>query len=481
MESLLTTLPEPFIPHGDQENAIDFALKHKFSLVKAGVGAGKTLVAVEAVLRSEAQRVLVIAPLNTAKSWRSTFHRQSAGQVDVRWINARAAGQKALADVMAGIPGVYFIGREYFRGKKTWRKVKLDFVVYDEVHAISNWKTASFKVAKTLNATYKLALSATPAGDHMKGMWAISTWLWPKLTPRGFWNWITEFFHTEHDPFADSEYGEGKKVTVERNPGAVWDSLPAAYTMESVYKEEPTIHEVEVDISPVQRRHYRELEEESLTWLKENPLAIDLPSVLHTRLRQVCLAVPSVEQGWVRRKDKETGEMYDALGDIVWFDDDAKSSKIDALVEILTDLHAESPVPVLVFTDSRKFATVVTKRLLTKKFRARQFVGGMSDEERLWKLEQFGKKFDIMVCVISAIGEGTDGLQYVCNTEVWLNFGYYDIQNQQAFGRLSRQGQTKTVQRFIIKARNTVEDEQSLVLLDKREQLALGYREKEAV
>jgi SNF2 family DNA or RNA helicase len=268
---------------------------------------------------------------------------------------------------------------------------------------------------------------------------------------------------------------------VERKPGKLWDSLPAAYTMESVYKAEPTVHEIEVDISPTQRKHYRELEEEAITWLKDNPLAIDLPSVLHIRLRQVCLAVPSVEQGWKRRKDKETGEWEDYIGDIVWFDEDAKSSKIDALLEILTDLYAEKPIPVLVFTDSRLFATIVTKRLQAKKYRARQFVGGMSNEERLWKLENFGKKFDIMVCVISAIAEGTDGLQHVSNTEVWMNYGYWSIQNDQAEGRLSRQGQTKTVQRFVIMARDTVETNKQLVsLAHKKEQLALGYKEKEA-
>jgi SNF2 family DNA or RNA helicase len=274
----------------------------------------------------------------------------------------------------------------------------------------------------------------------------------------------------------------GKKVTQEREPGSLWKALPAAIKMKSVYTAKPTVHWIEVDISAVQRKHYKDLEEEAITWLEDNPLAIDIPAVLNMRLRQICLAVPSVRQDWVKKKDKETGLWVDAWGDVVWFEEDAKSTKIDAVVEILSDLQAgEQPEPVLIFTDSRIFAKILTLRLQKKGFNARQFIGGMSAYERQWKKDNFGVEYDVLVATIPTIGEGTDGLQHMSNHEIWVNVSWSPILNTQAAGRLSRQGQTKPVQRFMLVAKDTVETRQLGKLKSTQQLLDDGYGEEEEV
>jgi superfamily II DNA/RNA helicase len=245
--------------------------------------------------------------------------------------------------------------------------------------------------------------------------------------------------------------------------------------MKSVYTDKPVIHTVEVDISATQRKHYKELEEEAITWLDNNPLAIDIPAVLNMRLRQICLAVPSVRQDWVRKKDKETGLWMDAWGDVVWFEDDAKSTKIDVVKEILSDLHAEHPEPVVIFTDSRVFATICTKQLQAAGYRARQFVGGMSTEEREWKKTQFGKKFDVLVCTLQTVAEGTDGLQHISANEIWVNVSWSPLINTQGAGRLSRQGQKRQVNRWMILAKDTVEVKQVGRLRSSQQMLDEGY------
>ena len=51
------------------------------------------------------------------------------------------------------------------------------------------------------------------------------------------------------------------------------------------------------------------------------------------------------------------------------------------------------------------------------------------------------------------VARNTDGLQYVCNTEVWCNRGFTDYQNLQCEGRLNRRGQPqKVVNRYILTA-----------------------------
>jgi len=77
-----------------------------------------------------------------------------------------------------------------------------------------------------------------------------------------------------------------------------------------------------------------------VVWLGENPLVAEVPIAARIRLRQVTLAVPTL-----------TDE-----GDVV-FADNAKSSKYDALKEIIDDNPNDA---MLILTDSQKYAKLVT-------------------------------------------------------------------------------------------------------------------------
>lgn len=450
---------ERLTPRPDQEDAIQAVLRDKSHICRGEVGSGKTLVGVEASLRSKARFVLVIAPINTFAGWRKTFIRQSAGALTPLVIDSSKQGKLNFETLASRVPGVYLIGWERFR-MYDWSNMPLDFVITDEVHRQQNRKAGTHaSVMTTVKAKYKLALSATPWGNHIQGAWATVRWLWHRndeVTGKNdsFWNWATAYMHTELNKYA------GKKVVGERQPGTVWASLPSKSYFPSPFREEPIIHEIECPMAPFQRKIYDRFEQEAIVWLGENPLVADLPAIMRLRLREIALAVPSIKEGWVRKQDPDTGEWEKVWGEIVYFEEDAKSSKVDNIIEVLNDLYAEKPEPVLIFTHSRKFATMLTLRLQSKGFSARQFVGGMSKDERTWKLENFGKEFDIMVATIPTVSEGTDGLQLVCRIEFWISLDDNRLLNTQAKGRLSRPGQTKPVQRYLFLAPNTVETKQ---------------------
>ena len=472
---------ERYTLHEDQRRAADFIKSAKCVLLKGDTGSGKTIVSVQTALEVGAKVILTIGPINTESSWRKTVLRQFGPEMPFHYITSKAAGKAAFQALHDGVPGYYYIGREYFR-RFAWHKAKhIDFITLDEAHCASSRDSLMFKMLKTAKAPYKLAMSATPFGNRVEGAWSLARWLWPQHTPRGFWNWCTEWFETEVDPFKKSEFGLGQKVTRERNPGAMWNALPAAFKMKSVYNATPVIHEVEVELSREQRKHYKELEQEAITWLDDNPLAIDIPGVLYLRLQQITLAVPSIKQGWKRVWDRDSESWEKVWGDIVYFEEDAKSTKIDAVLEILSDLHAGEEKPaVMVYTHSRLFATMLTLRLQAKKYRARRFIGGMSPEERTWKIENFGVEFDVLVAVIPAIGEGTDSLQHKAHHEIWCSRSDSGILNEQAEGRLSRQGQTKTVNRYLIHATDTIETEKQLGRLTlNKAALDAGYNDDE--
>ena len=475
---------EPYVPYEDQRSAIDYILAEKAVLLKAPTGAGKTLVGVQSAQESGAEVILCVAPLNTFSGWQATVERQWPDHPPFHIITSKVAGKRAHAALLTGERGFYIIGREYFK-RFGWSKLrnKCDFIILDECHVASNHKSMMFKMLKTAKAPYKLAMSATPWGNKVEGAWSLARWLYPEKTESRFLNWVTEFFHTEKNPYAEHDPANGKfanpLITSERNPGAVWASLPGKYRMKSVYKADPTIHYIDVEISREQRRIYNDLERDAIAWLDDHPLAVDLPPVLNMRLRQICLAVPSIKQDWVRKQDKDTGEWDKVWDDVIYFEDDARSSKADAVLELLSDLHAEKPEPVVIYTDSRHFATLLAKRLQSKGYRARQFIGGMSPAERAWKKDNFGVEFDVIVCTIPTVAEGLDGWQLVSNLEIWANVSYNPLLNTQAKGRLSRTGQKRTVQRYMIRAVNTVESKQHQRLKSSEDLMNASIEESE--
>lgn len=438
---------ERMTPRPEQEQAIQQILTDKAHLCRGDRGSGKTIVGVEAALRSGAKVILCIGPLNTYYGWKKTFERQSQGAVTVRRIDATKAGKSAFEDLVLAVPGVYFCGWQRYR-MYAWNSFPLDMVIADEIHNASNRKAqVSAMLWTSANAEYKIGLSGTPAGNRIEGLWSVARWLWPSHFP-AFWPFVTQYLTKERDTFSKF------KVGAEREPGSIWASLPSKSAFPTPYQEKPIIFEIGVDLTAAQRKVYDRFERDSLVWLDDHPLVAELPTVQMMRLRQIALAVPSIREH--PEKLDENGNPWQE----VYFEDDAKSTKAEAVLEVLTDLYVQKVEPVLIFTHSRKYAMMLTKRLQAHGHRARMFVGGMSEDERKWKLENFGLEFDIMVATIAAIGTGTDSLQDRCHIEFWLSLDDNRINNIQAQGRLARPGQSKTVLRYIFMANDTVEQRQ---------------------
>lgn len=108
-------MSERLTPYPAQQVEIDrmIAEPTRAALLAAELGTGKTLMACEVVRGLGAQTVLIIGPLNTKGGWRGTIRAQEIG-LPFREIDATKAGAQAHADLSAGVPGAYFVGREFF-------------------------------------------------------------------------------------------------------------------------------------------------------------------------------------------------------------------------------------------------------------------------------------------------------------------------------------------------------------------------------
>ena len=138
--------------------------------------------------------------------------------------------------------------------------------------------------------------------------------------------------------------------------------------------------------------------------------------------------------------------------EVVTFDKDARSGKIDALLDILQDLNGER---VIVFTHSRKFLIPLRWRLEKAGYRVEQVSG---DDHEGWRKFRDDHGVQILLAVVSAIAEGVDGLQTDCHTEIWLSRDSSLVINEQAQGRLHRSGQERGVVRYLVQCPGTIDD-----------------------
>jgi SNF2 family DNA or RNA helicase len=451
----------PLRPYSYQEKDISLIVSNSGSgIIATQVGGGKTLIAVEVSRRLAFSTNLVIAPKGTHKrAWEKTILRQIP-DAKVSYISSTVDGKRAYMDLKNGVAGWYIISPEFFR-KMYWGTVPVDFAVFDEAHRASNRKSKTAIALHSLKAKGKLAMSGTIAGNRVEGFYSIIRWVYPDVAGRSYWSWVDKYMSTKMDFFA------GKQPDGEKSPGMIVKSIPCyvrhlkreqccALHPKGIDSELPavTFEQRTVQLSAEQKRIYKQLEKNLLVWLGENPLVVEVPVAMRVRLRQITLGVPTLN-------DDGT----------VDFADDCRSSKLDELFEIISD--SPDGESMLVLTHSQKFARVTVNRLQKAGFVAVEWSGAVSQKVRDGYLEDFiAGKIQFIVAVISAIGEGTDGLQEACSTVVWLSKDDNRLLNEQASGRLDRQGQKGSVISYEIIAEDTYDEGQLSKLV--REQLAMN-------
>lgn len=427
-------------------------------LVGAGLGTGKTAMAVWNTLAAfdnnlDDKCILVVAPVRTEHGWRR--HWESLANTSMKTLSGKSSkSAKAVwEDLSNRKPGVYFITWELMRSRnkekrwdgrakkevfkavpKPFYGVEFDMLIADEWHRACNHSSLNFQVVSRIRSKHRIALSATPAGNKPCNIWAALKFLWPNKYG-GYWDFAERFFHVEMNPFSSF----GKTFTGERHPGMVRRGAPSYHEVSQAEAnpELPgvVVHRVSVELTREQRRVYRELEQKSLTFLDENPLALSIPMELDLRLRQITLGVPTFNE--------------DGIVDFV---EDCKSSKLDALVDIVQDLPEDEPF--VVWVHSQKFIKAVLYRLRKAGVEAIEVSGRSKGDFR----DLITGKVRTIVAQHEAMSEGVDGLQSVCHTEVWLSQSNSLVINEQATGRLNRQGQEHSVNRFLIQAADSVDD-----------------------
>lgn len=410
-------------------------------------GCGKTYGAIWVARKlNAAKRVIVVCPKRVIPSWQSSIKTITSQEAKVL-SRATKAGRANIESMLNGEDGWWVInfellvslGKAVDAGKwptVSFSRKSFDMVVVDEVHRIANHRTQSFRAVKALKSKRRLGLSGTPAGNKPVNIYGVLKFLNPDSVDRSFYRFADEFFVSEFNPFAASPYA--RIYGGEKTPGAIRDSVGdnwSAMRGSEVFGDLPPVNvqRVACGMRREQKRMYQEFVDHRLAVMDGGASAASSAAVLDGRLRQITLGPLRI------------------VGDSVEFEEWG-SSKIDAALDILSDLPPGERV--ILWCHSRKFMTPLRKRLAGAGYRSVELSGDYHDEWRQF-LEPDGPR--ILCAVIAAAAEGIDGLQDVCNTEVWLSEDNSVILNLQASARLNRKGQTKRVNRFLLQCEGTVD------------------------
>lgn len=311
-------------------------------------------------------------------------------------------------------------------------------------HSWSRRGTRGQKSAMKIRSDWKIAQSATWFGSTFENAWGVPRALWPDQVRASWWGWRDDWCRTEFDAFAPGN----RRVIGEKNPGAWAASLPCYVKIESDLPELEPI-EVRYELTPTQRKMYREMEQQSLTWLRDNPLSADIPIVQRIRLREIALAEPGFD---------EQGEIF--------FPEDAKSALFDTLTDLAGDLIGEQ---ILMGTHSAKFARFAANRMRQGAY---SWTGDKSDQSKAEAKQDFiDGRLQYLVATQKGIGEGVDELQHVSNVMFELSLDDSPVLNQQFRGRLNRRGQNRQVLCYRFVAEGTIDDDQHKSLLRKELEL----------
>lgn len=318
----------------------------------------------------------------------------------------------------------------------------LEFVMFDEVQAIANRKSKTRQTILSIKAGFRIGMSGTWFLNKLDNMWSVARWVWPGDNPdtglpyveTSHERWVNRFLvqaniYSKNGRVLETARGTALKETLgERVEGEFVSTLPAYIRREN--EPVPEAHVIRVQPTAEQRAQIEDLKRDLMTWVmgldgQEQPLVVDIPPVLRTRLRQAAIA-----------------EMSLNADETVFFADDAKSSKLAPLRYFIEDRWADQPV--IIYTDSKIGAHFIAKRMQSAGVDARAWTGDLSRPDRQKLKDAFlAGEFRHLVVTVQSFGTGIDGFQKVCNKVVWISQPQGDpAMEDQAIRRVFRPGMT---------------------------------------
>lgn len=287
-------------PRPYQDKAVAFLLETGGrGAIRAPTGAGKTVIALDAVKALGFKRLLILVPRFSALlTWVSNiektgFAKQHEVAVIQKWSKDKRSGvwsEPTTARIVIALYQTIIRDVEQVADEDSG----FDFVICDESHRIRNRQTDTYKAVKRICRRRRCVfLTATPQSKGPQDLWTTLNILSPKVFT-SYWKFVNRYCVVE-----DNEYG--KEITGVRRStlpelkhriSGFLHNIPTKDLKGWVPASQRQILPVEADAKVM--RIYRSLEQELLATLPgQNVLMVPNTLAKFTALRQL-LCCPSI-------------------------------------------------------------------------------------------------------------------------------------------------------------------------------------------
>jgi SNF2 family DNA or RNA helicase len=408
-------------PSSYQTYAADFILTHPACLLALQMGMGKTVITLtalsELLLTGEVERVLVIAPLNVARTvWAEEIAKWDHlhGIRAVKVLGSAAEREEALATDA----DLYIINRENTKWlvdrqikQKTW---PFDAVVIDELSSFKSRESQRWKAMAKARPQVKriVGLTGTPTPNSLLELWP-QMYLLDQGARLG--KHVTRFRDMYFRPDQYNAY-TGQVYSYKLLPGAdkllydkVRDVMISMSAEDYVQLPDKLLRTVQVPLPASARKQYEQLQRDLVLSLPDGEVTAANAAVLCNKLLQM-----------------SSGELYTA---------DKGSVRVhDAKLQALQEIVSVATSPVLVFYAFRHEAARLKEALPE----ARQLHNAQDVSD--WNQG----KIPVLLAHPDSAGHGLN-LQSGGHTIVWYSLTWSLEKYQQACARLWRRGQKEPV------------------------------------
>ncbi len=364
-------------------------------------GTGKTAVAVkwiEGLLQNTDHRVLIFTPPVVCAQWLNEFKLFAQGLENYACV-AVGPSKKKIQAMQSG-KKIIITNYESVRSKDVVKAIhafKPTILICDESHRVKSPSAMQSKEILKISkmCTYRLNMTGTPMTNSELDLFQQFLILDGGATfGNNFYSFRAKYFEDQnasrrgaHNYFPDWQVRKGSTEAIKQilsKRSFVVRKSECLDLPNFLYKE------VEVELSPEQRRAYMEMKEDFLTTLK------DAQGNAQTAVGRLAitkgLRLQQIVSGFVTPEDSEEISFKD-------------NPRLDALSDLLEDL----PSPVIVWASFRRnykdIARVCDKLHLTYGF----LVGGQSPKDRDQTLEDFrAGKLNVLIANQGAGGVGVN-------------------------------------------------------------------------
>ena len=209
-------------PH--QQKAFDFAVNRPATLVAAGMGTGKSAIAIALADHWQPRRTLILCPTTVRPVWRREIGKHCQRDVAVAILDRGSVAKRTEQAVAAwddDRPSIVVANYEMVLHQpfRNWALRYWDLVVLDESHRIQGQKrTALYCAALNVAGPHRLCLTGTPLTQDPLSIWAQCRFLDPNV----FGDYLHRFLDWFEAPVAVSLY----KKTIKRNRDRAIRGLP---------------------------------------------------------------------------------------------------------------------------------------------------------------------------------------------------------------------------------------------------------------